>query len=94
MLPHPSTNFFKIPSRNGSPVNEYRIHSGRIEFRSLDSKGNPFPYSAGAWRTLNAAELEMHFILNTTVAQWLVERLGAKTGSAAKRSPVGPLDST
>jgi hypothetical protein len=94
MLSNIPSNFLKIPSQDGSPINEYRIRHGQIQFRSLDSQGNPFPYTAGAWRTLDAGDLQMHFVLNTAVAQWLVARLGAKSGAGWKRPQVGPLDST
>lgn len=94
MFPNISANFFKVPSQNGSPINEYRIRRGQIQFRSLDSEGQPFPYTAGAWRTLDAGDLEMHFVLNTAVAQWLVERLGARAGTGWKGPIVAPLDST
>ena len=70
------TDLLKIPSENGSPVNEYRIHHGQIQFRSLDAPGNPFPQYAGRWRTLTAADLQFHFALNTVVAKWLMQRLG------------------
>jgi len=71
-----STDLLKIPSENGSPVNEYRIHDGQIEFRSLDPLGNPFPQYATRWRILTAADLQFHFVLNTVVAKWLMQRLG------------------
>jgi len=71
-----ATDVLKIPSENGSPINEYRIHHGQIEFRSLDPLGNPFPRYAGNWWTLTAADLQFHFALNTVVAKWLMQRLG------------------
>lgn len=94
MPPNLSGNLLKIPSQNGSPVNEYRIHSGQIEFRSLDNRGQPFPYSAGIWRVLNANDLELHFVLNTVVAQWLTGRLGLREGTAGTNSRTSPLDPT
>ena len=88
-----STNLLKIPSENGSPINEYRINRGRIEFRSLDSHGQPFSQTAGQWAALDASDLQLHFALNTAVAQWLIQRLIRINASTNKRS-VSPMDST
>lgn len=79
-----SINHLRIPSQNGSPSNEYRISDGQIEFRALDAEGKPFPYSQGKWKILDASELQLHFALNTIVAQWLTERLH----TVLYRSPV------
>jgi hypothetical protein len=89
---HISVPFLKIPSERGSPINEYRIHRGQIEFRSMDSRGEPFPYSDGAWRALETRELELHFALHTPVAQWLIKRL-VKASESRQKTPA-PLDST
>src|SRR5437016_2863592 len=76
MLPlHLSADLLRIPSENGSPVNEYRIHNGEIEFRALDVQGKPFMHSAGRWKVLDVPDLQLHFSLNTVVAQWLLGRL-------------------
>src|SRR5947209_18728741 len=77
MLPYLSTDLLRIPSENGSPVNEYRINNGQIEFRALDVQGQPFLHSAGKWKMLDETELQLHFSLNTLVAQWLLGRLHA-----------------
>jgi hypothetical protein len=74
LLPQISSELLRIPSENGSPVNEYRIHDGQIEFRSLDCDGKPFLPGA-LWRTLDVSELQLHFALDTVVAQWLMQRL-------------------
>lgn len=87
-----ATNLLKIPSENGSPINEYRIHGGHIQFRSLDSRGQPFPQTAGKWTVLDPSDLQLHFALNTAVAQWLMERL-VKI-SATSQSRITPMDST
>jgi len=88
-----SAPLFKIPSERASPINEYRIHGGRIEFRSMDSRGQPFPYTGGSWTILDARDLELHFALNTPVAQWLIHRL-AGASRARQKSSATPLDST
>ena len=73
--PYLSADLLRIPSENGSPVNEYRIHNGQIEFRSLDVQGKPFMHSEGKWKALDGPDLQLHFSLNTIVAQWLLGRL-------------------
>lgn len=88
-----STDLLKIPSENGSPINEYRISGRRIEFRSLDSQGRPFSHTAGRWRSLDPSDLELHFALNTAVAQWLIDRL-VRISAAANKCRVSPMDST
>ena len=77
MFPHISSELLRIPSENGSPINEYRIQNGQIEFRSLDATGKPFSITKGKWRVLDISELQLHFALDTVVAQWLMQRLHA-----------------
>lgn len=77
MFPHISSELLRLPSENGSPINEYRIQNGQIEFRSLDSTGKPFSITKGSWRVLDISELQLHFALDTVVAQWLMQRLHA-----------------
>lgn len=77
MFPHISSELLRIPSENGSPINEYRIQNGQIEFRSLDETGKPFSVTQGKWRVLDVSELQLHFALDTVVAQWLMQRLHA-----------------
>jgi hypothetical protein len=74
---HISSELLRIPSENGSPINEYRIHNGNIEFRSLDPQGKPFSITTANWRVLDIGELQLHFTLDTLVAQWLMQRLHA-----------------
>jgi hypothetical protein len=54
---------FRLEFRDGS--NEYRVLRDRVEFRA-----------GGAWRLLDEAEIEMHFILHTEVASWLRKTAG------------------
>jgi hypothetical protein len=70
-----SNNHLRIPSVDGCPFNEYRIVDGMIEFRALDADGKPFSYDRGQWRSLDVSDLQLHFALNTIVAQWLTNRL-------------------
>lgn len=88
-----SIDLLKIPSENGSPINEYRIHGGHIEFRSLDSQGQPFSRTAGKWIALDPSDLELHFALNTAVAQWLIDRL-MRISATTNKSRIAPMDST
>jgi hypothetical protein len=41
--------------------NEYRIMNGEVQFRPKTSE----------WRTLDADDVRMHFVLSTPVAVWL-----------------------
>ena len=68
-------NLLRIPSQNGSPVNEYRIHDGQIEFRSLDPRNSQLSQPAEGWRSLAVDDIQLHFALKTVVSQWLIERL-------------------
>jgi len=70
-------DLLRIPSRNGSPVNEYRIHQGQIEFRSLDAQNKPVLHWKEGWRSLGVSDIQLHFALKTVVAEWLIERLGS-----------------
>lgn len=76
MTTQTSKNLLRISSENGSPVNEYRIHQGQIEFRSLDIHDPPVSLSSEQWQSLDVADIQFHFVLKTVVAQWLIERLG------------------
>ncbi|HEY6251732.1 MAG TPA: hypothetical protein VI685_17380 [Candidatus Angelobacter sp.] len=69
------SDLLRIPSQNGSPVNEYRIHQGQIEFRSLDSQNKPLFQRSEGWTSLDVSDIQFHFALKTVVAQWLIERL-------------------
>ena len=82
MLTQISRNLLRIPSENGSPVNEYRIHQGHVEFRSLNAQGQPFSLPAEGWRTLGVGDIQLHFALKTAVSQWLIERLEAEAHDA------------
>ena len=77
-----SKNLLRIPSENGSPINEYRIKQGHVEFRSLNAQGLPFSSPAAGWRTLGIGDIQLHFALKTAVAQWLIERLETEAHDA------------
>jgi hypothetical protein len=44
-------------------LNEYRLRQHQIEFLTND----------GTWRMLEEADIQMHFILHTDVAKWLLK---------------------
>ena len=66
-----------ITSNDGTPANEYRIQQNSVKFRVLDAKGKP--YGAGKWRVLNSDEIQLHFALQTPVAEWLNKNLYPST---------------
>ena len=49
----------------GNEINEYRVRQGCVEFRKNE----------GPWRTLEESDVQLHFSLHTTVADWLKEHL-------------------
>lgn len=58
----------------GLLINDYRIVDRDLEFRALDPAGQDFADQRSTWRRLTAAELLMHFGLNTVVADWFLEK--------------------
>ena len=65
----------RIAPRDGAPSNEYRIQQNVVEFRALDAKGKPYASSSGHWRALDGDEIQLHFALQTPVAEWLDKNL-------------------
>jgi hypothetical protein len=57
----------------GGASNEYRLRGHEVDFR-----GN-----AGSWRILGEDEVQLHFVLHTEVAKWLMKVSGnaKRTGS-------------
>jgi hypothetical protein len=57
----------------GGASNEYRVRGGEVDFRG----------SAGSWRVLGEDEVQLHFVLHTEVAKWLmkVSVNASRTGS-------------
>ena len=77
-MPHQiPKNLLRISSENGAPINEYRIHQGLVEFRSLDPRNKLLPQPSQGWRSLEVCDIQLHFALKTVVAQWLIERLSS-----------------
>jgi hypothetical protein len=67
-----------ISSGDGAPGNEYRIQQSSVEFRAVDTNGKPY----GNWRTLDSDEIELHFALQTPVAEWLDRTLYSSSRAA------------
>jgi hypothetical protein len=72
----------RIAPRDGAPSNEYRIQQNAVEFRALDAKGKPYAPPSGNWRALDGDEIQLHFALQTPVAEWLDKNLYAALQSA------------
>jgi hypothetical protein len=53
--------------------NEYRLRQNQIEFLTSD----------GTWRILSDEDIQLHYILHTEVAKWLMRESGnaRRTGS-------------
>jgi hypothetical protein len=69
----------------GLPVNDYQITDHKLEFRTLDSNGQPFSDQRSTWRRLTASELVLHFRLNTVVAHWFLEKTAEWDSQAAQQ---------
>jgi len=65
------TDRLRIEPKLAPVINDYRIHDGHVEVRTLDPGGRPVDPQLSAWRPLNSNELEQHFVLSTVVARWL-----------------------
>lgn len=65
----PST--LRIECGPDGPVNEYRLHHGRLELRVLW----PLHSLRGRWRPLSLAEIIMHVNLETEVSRWMLHLL-------------------
>jgi len=69
----------RIASKDGGPCNEYRIQQHSVEFRSVGADGEPDTHGSGMWRSLNGEEIQLHFALQTPVAEWLDKTLYSTT---------------
>ena len=65
----------RIESVSGSPINEYRIRKGKLEFRALTPSGDRYPGPASTWRTLDENDVQLHHVLGTVVSSWMKERM-------------------
>ncbi len=80
----------RIESVSGSPINEYQIRDGSVDFRSLDPSGRAYPGLAGRWRTLDDNDLKLHHALGTVVSKWLRVRLGNGASVLDRAVPFAP----
>jgi hypothetical protein len=55
-----------------APVQEYRVHNGKVESRVLDYRRERHT----GWTELSPAQLSSHVKRNTKIAQWLEQELG------------------
>jgi hypothetical protein len=57
----------------GGVFNEYRLNRDQIEFRTGEN----------AWRPLDAGDVQLHYVLHTEVAKWLIKEAANanRTGS-------------
>jgi hypothetical protein len=67
----------RLEVQGGSAGREYRVDEGKVEVRSLQSRGEHHPVE-GRWHRLTAQQLSIHVERNTVVALWLERRLGWK----------------
>lgn len=63
---------FRLSFPDGSS-NEYRLRENQIEFLT----------SGGTWRILTDEDIQLHYVLHTEVAKWLLREAGnvRRTGS-------------
>lgn len=72
----------RLEGQNGSGIEEYRVHEGRVEVRSLrspslrDFDDRDFDDEDSGWMQLTRQQLSAHVEHSTVVAQWLERRLG------------------
>ena len=71
---------FMITSGDGAPDNQYRIRDKQVEFRSVMPSGPPA--TRLLWRVLEPDEVELHFALQTPVADWLNKTLYSQARAA------------
>jgi len=67
----------RLEAQDGSTGREYRVGEGKVEVRSLQSRGEHHP-PEGRWHRLTPQQLSIHVERNTIVALWLERRLGWK----------------
>ena len=61
----------RIEPISGTPINDYRLRLGRVEFRALDADGRHLRGDLSRWRRLTDDEVQWHLLLGTVVAQWM-----------------------
>jgi hypothetical protein len=71
---HMLSERLRVEPNHAPFINDYRIHDGQVEVRTLDSVGHPFDLALSDWKPLDANELQLHFALGTVVAEWLQDR--------------------
>ena len=71
-------NRLRIDPGNGSPAVDYRIESGFVESRTLETGAveRSVPASEKAWQRLTPKQLTSRVMADRVVAQWLRHRMG------------------
>jgi hypothetical protein len=67
----------RLETQDRSTGREYRVNEGKVEVRSLQSRGQDHS-PEGRWHRLTSQQLSIHVERKTVVAQWLERRLGWK----------------
>jgi hypothetical protein len=71
----------RIASKDGGPCNEYRIQERSVQFRAVNGLGESSQPSV-EWRALDGDEIQMHFVLQTPVAEWLDKTIYPQVSAA------------
>ena len=71
----PRSTRLRLELDDGSPIQEYSIEHGTVEFRTVDLNRDD-DRTAEGWHEVSPGELRYHVERGTVVAQWLERRLG------------------
>jgi hypothetical protein len=73
-----TSNRLRIDSGNGSPAVDYRIESGFVESRILETDAARTSVSASEkqWHRLTPEQLTSRVTADKAVAKWLMHRMG------------------
>jgi hypothetical protein len=69
-------NRLRIDPGDGSPVVDYRIESGGVESRTLETAAERTAATEKQWQRLTPEQLSSHVMTDTVVAHWLHRRMG------------------
>ena len=70
-----SFNRLHLDAGDGSPVTDYRIENGRVEFRVLENS-RPADLAFEKWDQLTPQQLTSLVTANPVLARWLSRRMG------------------
>jgi len=69
-------NRLRIDRNDGSPVVEYRVENGCLEYRTIEVQPELSAAVDGQWQRLTHEQLASHMSANRVVAYWLSRRFG------------------